>query len=510
MLPESIRHFIGGREAYSSYRKTFGVPDPATGKELTRVEIGVGADINQAVLAASAALEADPWARLPAGERAGILERIADGIESRADQIANFEALGTGLPVTQARVQAGRAAGCFRLAAAAIAAAAEDRFPSAGRSGYPLRRPAGVAGVVTSWRAAFLGQARAVAPALAAGCTVVLQPDVWAPLSAALLPEITTGAGLPGGVLNIVHGTGDWRGTSGGGTAARDALIAHPRVPLLSLAGDAATVDQGARDAAAHRKRLSADPAGNSPCVIFADANLDRAADSATFGAFSLNGGRRTAASRILAERPVYDSVVGRLAERAGRIRVGDPTDPSTELGPLVHLELRDRVMSRARVAIREDARLAAGGRRPPGLTEGNYLSPIVLAGVTPEMRIFSEVISGPVACVTPFDTEEEAVALANAVNANTGNANTGNAKAGNAKAGNATAGAPAAYIWTADPRRARRLATAIDSPVAWVNAHNADDLRNPPGGADGIDFYTQSSVIHVAADDGPVPWLGG
>ena len=505
MVPETIKHFIGGREARSSYLKTFAVADPATGKEYARVEVGVAADVNQAVLAARAAFESGPWPGLTLLDRAGVLERIADGIESRAGEIADFEALGTGLPVTQAREQAARAADCFRLAAGVITARHQDSPLPPDQSGYTLRGPAGVAGVVTSWRAAFLAQARAVAPALAAGCTVVLQPDVWAPLSAALLPEITTGAGLPGGVLNIVHGTGDWRGTSGGGTAARDALIAHPRVPLLSLAGDAATVDQGARDAAAHRKRLSADPAGNSPCVIFADANLDRAADSATFGAFSLNGGRRTAASRILAERPVYDSVVGRLAERAGRIRVGDPTDPSTELGPLVHLELRDRVMSRARVAIREDARLAAGGRRPPGLTEGNYLSPIVLAGVTPEMRIFSEVISGPVACVTPFDTEEEAVALANAVNANTGNA-----KAGNAKAGNATAGAPAAYIWTADPRRARRLAAVIDSPVAWVNAHNADDLRNPPGGADGIDFYTKSSVIHVAADDGPVPRLGG
>jgi 5-carboxymethyl-2-hydroxymuconic-semialdehyde dehydrogenase len=490
VVPESVAHFIGGRQAHSSYRKTFGAPDPATGKEYTRVEIGVGADVNQAVLAASAALEADPWAGLPAGERAGILERIADEIESRADQIAGFEALGTGLPVTQSREQAGRAAECFRSAAGAIAARQENPSFSPGRSGYTLRRPVGVAGVVTSWRAPFLAQARAVAPALAAGCTVVLQADVWAPLSAVLLPEITTGAGLPGGVLNIVHGTGDWRGTSGGGTEARDALVAHPRVPLLSLAGDAAAGEQGAREAAVHGKRLSADLAGNSPCVIFADANLDRATDSVVFGARSLNGGRRTATSRILAERPVYDAVVARLAERAARIRVGNPADPSTELGPLVHHELYDRVMSCVRLGIREGARLAAGGRRPAGLTEGNYLSATVLADVTPEMRIFAEVISGPVACVTPFDTEEEAVTLANAANA--------------------TAGAPAAYIWTSDPQRARRLALTIDSPAAWVNAHNADDLRIAPGGADGIDFYTQSSVIHIAADDGPAPRLGG
>jgi 5-carboxymethyl-2-hydroxymuconic-semialdehyde dehydrogenase len=491
VVPESIRHFIGGRETYSSYRKTFGAPDPATGKEYTRVEIGVGADINQAVLAAESALKAAGWAGLPARERAGTLERIAAGIESRAGQIADFEALGTGLPVTQAREQASRAAECFRLAAGAIAAEPEDlSFSSPGRSGETLRRPAGVAGVVTSWRAPFLAQARAIAPALAAGCTIVLQADVWAPLSAALLPEITTAAGLPGGVLNIVHGTGDWRGESGGGTQARDALVAHPRVLLLSFAGDAAAGERAARDAAAHGKRLSADLAGNSPCVIFADADPDRAADSAAFGAFALNGARRTATTRILAERPVYDAVVARLAERAERVRVGDPSDPSTELGPLVHHELVDRVMSWVRLGLRDGARLAAGGRRPAALTEGNYLSATVLADVTTEMRIFAEVTCGPVACVTPFDTEEEASTAANAANA--------------------TAPAPAAYIWTSDRQRARRLASAINSPAAWVNAHNADDQRTAPGGEDGTDFYAQTSAIRFPADDETVPRLGG
>jgi 5-carboxymethyl-2-hydroxymuconic-semialdehyde dehydrogenase len=490
LVPESIAHFIGGRAAHSSYRKTFGAPDPSTGKEYTRVEIGVAADINQAVLAASAALESGSWAGLPTPERAALLERIADGIESRADQIADFEALGTGLPVRQARAQAGRAAECFRLAAEAIAAEQQDRCLLAGRSGYPLRRPVGVAGVVTSWRAPFLAQARAVAPALAAGCTVVLQADVWAPLSAALLPEIVTGAGLPGGVLNIVHGTGDWRGTSGGGTQARDALVAHPRVPLLSFAGDAAAGEQAARDAAARGKRLSADLAGNSPGVIFADADLDRAVDSAVFGAFALNGGRRTATSRILAERPVYDAVVARLAEQAAGIRVGDPADPATELGPLVHSELCDRVRSCVRLGLREDARLAAGGRRPADLAEGNYLSATVLADVTPQLRIFAEVIGGPVACVTPFGTEEEAVTAANAANP--------------------AAAAPAAYIWTSDPLRARRLAVAIDSPATWVNAHNTDDLRAAGGAADGIDFYTRLRAMHIPANDGPAPRLGG
>jgi 5-carboxymethyl-2-hydroxymuconic-semialdehyde dehydrogenase len=496
VVPETIRHFIGGREARSSYGKTFAAADPATGKEYARVEVGLGADVNQAVLAARAAFEAPPWAGLTVQERARVLERIADGIEDRAGEIADFEALGTGLPVTQAREQAAAAAECFRLAAGVITARRQDSPIPPDRSWCTLRRPAGVAGVITAWRAPFLAHARAVAPALAAGCAVVLQADPWAPLSAALLPEITTGAGLPGGVLNIVHGTGSWRG-AGAGTEARDALVAHPGVPLLSLAGDATTGEQAARDAAAHRKRLSADLAGNSPCVIFADADQDRAADSALFGAFALNGGRRTAASRILAERPVYEAVVARLAEGAGRIRVGSPSDPATEVGALVHPEHFDRAMSFVRRGVREGARLAAGGRRPLGLAEGNYLSPTVLADVTPELKIFEEVISAPVACVTPFDTEEEAVTLARAI-----------------------AGATAAYLWTADRQRASRLAAAIGSAITWVNSHNQRDLRTPPGWAadepgsessqGGIDFYTQSSAIHLAADDGPAPRLAG
>ena len=503
MVPESIKHFIGGRPANSSYRKTFGAHDPATGKEYTRVEVGVGADINQAVLAARAAHEAAPWASLPAAERAGILERIATGIDSRAVQIADFEALGTGLPVTQAREQAARAAACFRLAAGVITGPRatgrheDDPACSPGQSGYTLRRPAGVAGAVTSWRAPFLAQARAVAPALAAGCAVVLLVDPWTPLSAALLPEITTEAGLPGGVLNIVHGTGNWQGTPGAGagsagTGARPALVAHPGVPVLAFAGDDAAAEQVARDAASRGKRLSADVAGHSPGVIFTDADLDRATDSAQFGAFALNGGRRTGTARILAERPVYEAVISRLAAAASAIRVGSPADPATEVGPLVHAEHYERVMSRVRRGVRDGARLAAGGSRPAGLADGNYLAATVLADVTREMPIFQEVISAPVLCVTAFDTEEEAITLASAL------------------ASSALASS-AAYLWTPDQDRAHRVALAINAAMTWVNSHNPDDLRTAGDGHDiqhAVDFYTRSAAIHISADGDPAPAL--
>ena len=402
MVPETVKHFIGGRHANSTLRKSYGVADPATGKEYAQVEVGLGADINQAVLAARTALETGPWPGMAAPDRARILRDIADAIDSRADDIAAAEARSTGLPVTQSREQTAGACDLFRRAA--------DQITAKAASGDAVARPAGVAGLITPWRTPFLAQARALAPALAAGCPVVLKADEWAPLPAALLEEITTAASLPDGVLNIVHGSLHRKAP---GTQARDALIAHPSVLRLSFAGDAATGQQVMLDAVTHHKIMSAELATRSPCLIFADADLDQATDCALFGAFALNGQRRTATSAILAERPVYDALVSRLAERADRIRVGDPFDPATEIGALPHTDLYDAVTSCVRLGLREGARLAAGGRRPTDLPEGNYLAATVLADVAPDMQVFTEQICGPVLRVTAFDTEEEAVSLA-------------------------------------------------------------------------------------------------
>ena len=488
MVPETVSHFIGGRPVRSALGKSFGVADPATGKEYAQVAVGIAGDVSQAVLAARTALGSGPWPGMAAADRARVLRGIADAIDSRAADIAAAEALGTGLPVTQATEQAGRAGELFRRAADLVTA---DGAPFApGASSYVAAGPAGVAALVTPWRTPFLAQARAVAPALAAGCAIVLKPDEWAPLPAVLLSEVTTAAGLPDGVLNIVHGSLHHRAP---GTQARDALIAHPAVARLWFAGEADAGQQVTLEAAAHRKRLSAEVPGNSPCLIFADADLDQATDSALFGAFALNGQRRTATSTILAQRPVYEAIVSRLAQRAGRIRVGDPRDPATQVGPLPHAEHYDRLASCVRLGVREGARLAAGGRRPASLPEGNYLAATVLADVAPSMRIFTEQLCGPVVRVTPFDTDEEAVSLANAV-----------------------ADRAAAYIWTADLRRARRLAPAIESASTWVNSHNPQDLRATATGGPGadagdldVDFYTQSRTVLIGAGDCPVPRFG-
>ena len=268
-----------------------------------------------------------------------------------------------------------------------------------------LRRPAGVAGLITPWNTPFMLESWKLAPALASGCTVVLKPAEWTPLSASLLPEIMTEAGVPDGVFNIVHGIGEdgRRGARRPSSCAAD--LVHRR--------DEHRADDHAA-AADNLKGLSMELGGKSPCVIFADADLDAALDSALFGVMSLNGERCTAGSRILAERTLYDSLVARLAERAARVKVGDPSDPATEIGALVHPEhYAGSCLRTARG--REGARLVAGGSRPSGLGHGNYLAATVFADVQPSMRIFQEEIFGPVVCVTPFDSEDEAIALANA-----------------------------------------------------------------------------------------------
>jgi 5-carboxymethyl-2-hydroxymuconic-semialdehyde dehydrogenase len=488
VIPDKIVHYIGGKLVPSADGATFGVTEPVTNQVYAQAAAGNAEDVKRAVEAAAEAFATGPWPRLAARARARVLNRIADAIEARGTEIAAVETFDTGLPVTQAQGQAARAAENFRFFADVIVAQHEDAFSSPGQLGYVLRKPVGVAGLITPWNTPFMLETWKLAPALAAGCTVVLKPAEWTPLSACLLPDIMAEAGVPDGVFNIVHGIGEVAGA---------ALVGHPAVPLISFTGETTTGQTIMACAATALKSLSMELGGKSPCVIFADADLDLAVDSALFGVFSLNGERCTAGSRILAERAVYDCLVSRLAARAGQINVGPPSDPATEIGALVHEEHYARVMSYVRAGVREGARLVAGGGRPAGLTSGNYLAATVFADVTPDMRIFTEEIFGPVVCVTPFTTEEEAVSLAND-----------------------TRYGLAAYIWTSDLRRAHRVAAAIDAGMTWVNSHNVRDLRTPfggvkasgvgrEGGQHSIDFYTSSRIVHVALGDTHVPRFG-
>jgi 5-carboxymethyl-2-hydroxymuconic-semialdehyde dehydrogenase len=487
-LPRRLDHFIDGSWVPSADGATFPAADPVTGIPYAEVAAGGPACIDRAVNAARRAFTGGPWPDLPGRERARILTRIADAIEDRGDRIAALETFDTGLPISQSRGQAKRAAENFRFFADMAVTLHEDAYRAAGQLGYVIRKPAGVAGLITPWNTPFMLETWKLAPSLAAGCTVVLKPAEWTPLSASLLPEIMADAGLPDGVFNIVHGIGEVAGA---------ALVAHPDVPRISFTGETTTGQTIMAAAAPGLKGLSMELGGKSPCIIFGDADLDRAIDSALFGVFSLNGERCTAGSRILVHRPVYEQVVGALARRAGQIRVGRPADPATEIGALVHPAHTERVLSYIEAGTAEGARLVAGGDRPAHLPDGNYLAATVFADVDPAMRIFREEIFGPVACVTPFADEAEAIRLAND-----------------------TSYGLAAYIWTRDLERGHRVAHAVDAGMLWLNSHNVRDLRTPfggvkasglgrEGGHHSLDFYTESRIVHVALGDAGVPRFG-
>ncbi|MFD4524134.1 5-carboxymethyl-2-hydroxymuconate semialdehyde dehydrogenase [Streptomyces sp. NPDC058470] len=485
-LPGTIRHWIGGEAVDSTDGRTFEVIDPVSNTGYAQAAAGGPPDVDRAVAAARSAFPA--WSGLSNRARATALNRIANAVEARQQQLAEFESYDSGLPITQARGQARRAAENFRYFADVIVALGEEAFRQGGEQfSYVVRTPVGVAGLITPWNTPFMLESWKLAPALASGCTLILKPAEWTPLSASLWPEILAEAGVPAGVVNIVHGFGEEAG---------QALVDHPDVPLISFTGSTDTGRHIVRSSAQHLKTTSMELGGKSPVVVFADADLEAALDSVVFGVFSLNGERCTAGSRVLVQRPVYEEFTRRLAERAANVRVGPPSDPATEVGALVHPEHYARVLDYVEVGEKE-ARLVAGGRRPDHLPEGNYLQPTVFADVSRDARIFQEEIFGPVVAVAPFDTEDEAVELANA-----------------------TQYGLAAYIWTSDLKRGHRIAHAVQSGMVWINSHNVRDLRTPfggvkssgvgrEGGAHSIDFYTESKIVHVALGEVHTPRFG-
>ena len=476
-VPDRIRHYIGGRFTDSVDGGTFDVLEPVGNTTYVTAASGQKADIDAAAAAARTAFEEGPWARALPRERSRVLHRIADLVESREDELAEMETFDSGLPISQSRGQARRAAENFRFFADLTVAQADDAYKVPGRQiNYVNRKPIGVAGLITPWNTPFMLESWKLAPSIATGNSVVLKPAEFTPLSAQLWPGIFEEAGLPEGVFNLVNGFGE---------SAGDALVKHPDVPLISFTGESRTGQIIFGNAAPYLKGLSMELGGKSPAVVFADADLDTAIDATIFGVFSLNGERCTAGSRILVQRPVYDEFVERYAAQASRVRVGLPHDPETEVGALVHPEHYEKVMSYVELG-KSEGRLVAGGGRPEGFDEGNFVAPTVFADVPPTARIFREEIFGPVVAITPFDTDEEAVALANDTDYGL-----------------------AAYIWTSDLRRAHTVAQAVESGMVWLNSNNVRDLRTPFGGvkASGlgheggyrsIDFYTDQQAVHI------------
>lgn len=490
-LPE-IKNFIAGEWVEGGGGETFESINPATNTPIATIHSSGRAGAKQAIAAARQAFDEGPWPRMPAAERARALRRIADLIRKRADEISVLESTDTGIPIHQIRAgQALRAADNFDFFAEMATRITGETFPvDQSFLNYSVHKPVGVAGLITPWNTPFMLETWKVAPCLAAGNTCVLKPASWSPLSAFKLAEVIQEADLPPGVFNLAFGPGETTGT---------ALAADPNVDLISFTGETTTGKQLMRTGAETLKRYSMELGGKSPVIVFEDADLERALDAAIFGIFSLNGERCTAGSRLFLQRSIYDDFVARMVERVKNIRVGDPLDPATEVGPLIHHRHLERVLGYLEIGREEGATFVAGGTRPddPALADGNYLLPTVMVDVENDMRVAQEEIFGPVLVVIPFEDEADALRMANDVRYGL-----------------------AAYLWTSDVSRAARLAPEIESGMVWVNSQNVRDLRTPfggmkesgigrEGGTHSFEFYTETKTIHVALGNHRIPKLG-
>jgi 5-carboxymethyl-2-hydroxymuconic-semialdehyde dehydrogenase len=420
------------------------------------VASGAAAEVHAAVAAAKSAFPG--WAGRPAAERAALLRRLGDLIARDVPALARTETQDTGQPIAQtARQLVPRAADNFHYFAEMCVRVDGHTYPTPTHLNYTLFQPVGVCALISPWNVPFMTATWKVAPALAFGNTAVLKMSELSPLTAARLGELALEAGIPAGVLNVVHGYG---------REAGEPLCQHPDVRAISFTGSTATGNRIVRGAGL--KKFSMELGGKSPFVVFADADLARALDAALFMVFSNNGERCTAGSRILVQKTIYQDFAARFAERAQRIVAGDPQDETTLLGPMISANHLAKVRGYIELGQREGATLLCGGSTrpayapelPPAVRRGNYVWPTVFADVDNRMRIAQEEIFGPVACLIAFEDEADAIAKAND-----------------------TQYGLSSYVWSENLARAHRVAAAIEAGMCFVNSQNVRDLRQPFGG---------------------------
>src|SRR3954470_23470126 len=391
---DGIGHIIDGKTVPSISGATFETRSPVDGSVLASVARGDAGDIDRAATAAALAFRS--WREMPATMRKKLLHRVADAIEDRAEDIAVLECIDTGQAHRFMAKAAIRAAENFRFFADKCADARDGlNMPSEEHWNVSTRVPIGPVGVITPWNTPFMLSTWKIAPALAAGCTVVHKPAEWSPVTADLLAQIVKQAGVPDGVLNTVHGFGEEAGK---------ALTEHPAIKAIGFVGESATGSAIMAQGAPTLKRVHFELGGKNPVIVFADADLDRALDAVLFMIYSLNGERCTSSSRAVVEASIYDEFSKRAAERMKRIKVGHPLDPATEIGPLIHARHVDKVMSYAAAAEKEGATIIGGGRAGD---KGNFVAPTLYLGARNTMQIAQEEIFGPVLTMIPFADEQ-------------------------------------------------------------------------------------------------------
>jgi aminomuconate-semialdehyde/2-hydroxymuconate-6-semialdehyde dehydrogenase len=480
--PLKIKNFIAGQFIEPVGGKYLDNIEPATGKPYSQVADSDARDVELAVAAAEKAFP--DWSRTPAADRSGLLLRIADLIERDLEKFARAESIDTGKPVSLARsLDIPRAASNFRFFATAILHTENEAHVTDGVAfNYTLRQPRGVVGLISPWNLPLYLLSWKIAPAIACGNTAIAKPSELTPMSAQLLCEICAEAGLPNGVLNVVHGTGPNVGSE---------ITAHPGIGTISFTGGTVTGRKVAETCAPMFKKVSLELGGKNPNIIFADADLDAAIAGSLRSSFANQGQVCLCGSRVFVERSAYQDFVDRFIDKASQLKQGDPLDDKTEQGAIVSQAQLDKVKFYVDLAQKEGGKIALGGKAPESINDrcrdGYFFPPTVLTDLPVSCRTNREEIFGPVVTITPFDSEEEVIGYAND-----------------------TEYGLASSVWTQNLSRAHRVAEQIHTGTVWVNCWLVRDLRVPfggmkqsgvgrEGGEEALRFFTEPKNVCIA-----------
>lgn len=479
-------HFINGEFTKGTSGRSFDNFNPVTGQKIGIVHEGLKPEIDAAVSAARAALKGE-WARLTLAERTGLLYAVADEINNRFDDFLEAEILDTGKPRSLAsHIDIPRGAANFKVFADTVKNVPTEAFQldtpdGLGALNYGLRKPKGVIAVISPWNLPLLLMTWKVGPALACGNTVVVKPSEETPLTTTLLGEVMNTVGIPKGVFNVVHGFGP--------DSAGAFLTAHPEVDGITFTGETRTGEIIMQSGAIGLRHVSMECGGKNAGIIFADADMDKAIEGTMRSAFANCGQVCLGTERLYVERPIFDEFVARMKVETEQLKLGDPYDEATSLGPLISKEHQEKVASYLALAVKEGATVVTGGKipeMPQGMNEGAWVEPTIWTGLPEDARVIKEEIFGPVCHIAPFDTEDEAIALAN-----------------DTRYGLATA------IWTENLSKAHRVGAQIDVGIAWVNSWFLRDLRTAfggtkhsgigrEGGVHSLEFYTELTNVCV------------